>query len=60
MTASTRIKSRIIVVFYEAEEKVKVPIKDMYYEILYFLNEPQIDSPKRGKMTMGKGTSKVR
>ena len=55
-----RIKTRIIVVFYEAEEKEKekIPIEDMYYEILYLLNEPQIDSPKRGKMTIGQGTSK--
>lgn len=56
-TYSTRIKNRIVIVFYEAEEKEKkkIPIEDMYYEILYFLNEPQIDSPKRGKMTIGQG-----
>jgi hypothetical protein len=56
---TTRINSRIIVVFYEAEEKEKekIPIEDMYYEILFFLNEPQHDSPKRGKMTIGQGTT---
>jgi hypothetical protein len=55
ITSSTRINNRIIIVFYEAKEKEKekVPIEDMYYEILFFLNEPQHDSPKRGKMTMG-------
>ena len=58
MALTMRINSRIIVVFYEAEEtKKKVPIEDMYYEILFFLNEPQHDSPKRGKMTIGQGTS---
>jgi hypothetical protein len=56
MAHTTRINSRIIVVFYEAEEKEKIPIKDMYYEILFFLNEPEHDSPKRGKMTIGQGT----
>jgi hypothetical protein len=56
---TTRINSLIIVVFYEAEEKEKqkIPIEDMYYEILFFLNEPEHDSPKRGKMTIGQGTS---
>jgi hypothetical protein len=40
----------------EEEEEVieKVPIEEMYYEILFFLNEPVYESPKRGKMTMGK------
>ena len=59
ITSSTRINNRIIIVFYEAKEKEKekekekIPIEDMYYEILFFLNEPHHDSPKRGKMTMG-------
>ena len=45
-----------IVVAEEEEEEVieKVPIEEMYYEILFFLNEPVYESPKRGKMTMGK------
>ena len=53
ITSSTRINNRIFIVFYEDEEKKKIPIEDMYYEILFFLNEPEYDSPKRGKMTMG-------
>jgi hypothetical protein len=36
------------------EKEEKVPIEEMYYEILLFLNEPVYESPKRGKMTMGK------
>jgi hypothetical protein len=46
-----------IVVSEEKEEKEiieKVPIEEMYYEILLFLNEPVYESPKRGKMTMYK------
>ena len=45
-----------IVVAEEEEEEVieKVPIEEMYYEILFFLNVPVYESPKRGKMTMGK------
>jgi len=45
-----------IVVAEEEKEEVieKVPIEEMYYEILFFLNEPVYESPKRGKMTMGK------
>ena len=38
----------------EKENIEKVPIEEMYYEILFFLNEPVYESPKRGKMTMGK------
>ena len=45
-----------IVVAEEEKEQVieKVPIEEMYYEILLFLTEPVYESPKRGKMTMGK------
>jgi len=54
------VMGRIFIVVSEEEEKEekenieKVPIEEMYYEILFFLNEPVYESPKRGKMTMGK------
>jgi hypothetical protein len=47
---------RIFIVVEEEKEEVieKVPIEEMYYEILLFLTEPVYESPKRCKMTMGK------
>ena len=52
------VMGRIFIVVAEEEEEEevieKVPIEEMYYEILFFLNEPVYESPKRGKMTMGK------
>jgi len=50
------VMGRIFIVVEEEKEEVieKVPIEEMYYEILFFLNEPVYESPKRGKMTMGK------
>ena len=52
------VMGRIFIVVSEEEEEEekeeKVPIEEMYYEILLFLSEPVYESPKRGKMTMGK------
>jgi len=50
------VTGRIFIVVAEEEKETeeKVPIEDMYYEILLFLNEPFYESPKRGKMTMCK------
>jgi len=54
------VMGRIFIVAEEKEEEEniekeeKVPIEEMYYEILLFLTEPVYESPKRGKMTMGK------
>ena len=54
------VTGRIFIVVSEEKEKEekeiveKVPIEEMYYEILLFLTEPVYDSPKRGKMTIGK------
>ena len=50
------VMGRIFIVAEEEEKEniEKVPIEEMYYEILLFLTEPVYESPKRGKMTMGK------
>ena len=54
------VMGRIFIVVSEEEKEEekenieKVPIEEMYYEILLFLTEPVYESPKRGKMTMGK------
>ncbi len=50
------VMGRIFIVVEEEKEEVieKVPIEEMYYEILLFLTEPVYESPKRCKMTMGK------
>ena len=60
-TAPMMRQSRVFIVVNEEEkeEEKKIPIKDLYFEILNVLLEYydyDYDSDKRGKMTMPKGT----